>query len=134
MRSRRRRPRGPRPNPQGAQPGAGPVMNSQAAPYPSGGQQGQGQGQGAGQRPARRRRRRGGNRPVTNTSASGYTNQGPPQFEGTNGPRGGAPQQRRRRGRSGGRQNGERRRGLEVLREMQQAGVALDPTERLILE
>jgi transcription termination factor Rho len=71
---------------------------------------------------------------VTNTSASGYTNQGPPQFEGNNGPRGGPPQQRRRRGRSGGRQNGERRRGLEVLREMQQAGVALDPTERLILE
>jgi transcription termination factor Rho len=113
-------------------------MNSQAAPYPSGGQpsQGQGQGQAQGARPARRRRRRGGNRPVTNTSASGYTNQGPPQFEGNNnGPRGGPPQQRRRRtGRSGGRQNGERRRGLEVLREMQQAGVALDPTERLILE
>jgi transcription termination factor Rho len=111
-------------------------MNSQAAPYPSGGQQGPAQGQGQGQRPARRRRRRGGNRPVTNTSASGYTNQGPPQFEGNNnGPRGGPPQQRRRsRGRTGGRQNGERRRGLEVLREMQQAGVALDPTERLILE
>jgi len=110
-------------------------MNSQAAPYASGGQQGQGQGQGQGQRPARRRRRRGGNRPVTNTSASGYTNQGPPQFEGNNGPRGGPPQQRRRRsGGRTGRQNGERRRGLEVLREMQQAGVALDPTERLILE
>ena len=106
-------------------------MNSQSAPYPSGGQPGPGQGQG--QRPARRRRRRGGNRPVTNTSASGYTNQGPPQFESNNGPRGGPPQQRRRRGRTG-RQNGERRRGLEVLREMQQAGVALDPTERLILE
>jgi len=111
-------------------------MNSQAAPYASGGPQGPAQGQGQGQRPARRRRRRGGNRPVTNTSASGYTNQGPPQFEGNNdGPRGGPPQQRRRsRGRTGGRQNGERRRGLEVLREMQQAGVALDPTERLILE
>ena len=121
-------------------------MNSQTAPYPQGGGSGQssgGGGGGQGQRPARRRRRRGGNRPVNNASASGYTSQGPPQFEGTNGPRqngprgggggGGGPQQRRRRGR-GGRQNGERRRGLEVLRDLQQAGVALDPTERLILE
>jgi transcription termination factor Rho len=43
---------------------------------------------------------------------------------------------RRRRGRQDGRGNGgaERHRGLEVLRDMQQVGVALDPTERLILE
>jgi transcription termination factor Rho len=43
--------------------------------------------------------------------------------------------QRRRRSRSGpGRGNGGERRGLEVLRDMQQIGVALDPTERFILE
>jgi len=118
------------------------MPNSQTAPYPQGG--GSGGGSAQGQRPARRRRRRGGNRPVTNATASGYTNQGPPVYEGNNnngprnnGPRsgggGGGPQQRRRRGRSG-RQNGERHRGLEVLRDLQQAGVALDPTERLILE
>ena len=43
---------------------------------------------------------------------------------------------RRRRGGGGGGGNGrpEKRRGLELLREMQQAGAALDPTERLILE
>ncbi len=48
----------------------------------------------------------------------------------------GGPMRRQRRGRSGGpRVNGqERRRGLEILRDMQQVGVALDPTERLILE
>jgi transcription termination factor Rho len=118
-------------------------MNSQTAPYPQGGGgSGPSQGQGQGPRPARRRRRRGGNRPVNNASASGYTSQGSQPYEGGNGPRsngprggggGGGPQQRRRRGRTG-RQNGERRRGLEVLRDLQQAGVALDPTERLILE
>jgi len=50
-------------------------------------------------------------------------------------PQGGAPR-RGRRGRGGPRGNGagERRRGLEILRDMQQIGVALDPTERLILE
>jgi transcription termination factor Rho len=44
--------------------------------------------------------------------------------------------QQRRRSRSGPRGNGagERKRGLEILRDMQQVGVALDPTERLILE
>ncbi|HET7224919.1 MAG TPA: transcription termination factor Rho, partial [Candidatus Eisenbacteria bacterium] len=41
------------------------------------------------------------------------------------------PPRRRSRSRDG---RSERRRGLEILRDMQQAGVALDPTERLILE
>jgi transcription termination factor Rho len=45
---------------------------------------------------------------------------------------GGGP--RRRRGRSRGNGAAERRRGLEILRDVQQVGVALDPTERLILE
>jgi transcription termination factor Rho len=45
-------------------------------------------------------------------------------------------QQQRRRRMSRGRQNGDgnRRRGLEILRDVQQIGVALDPTERLVLE
>jgi transcription termination factor Rho len=42
-------------------------------------------------------------------------------------------QRRGRRGRGGGRPQ-ERRHGLEILRDMQQIGAALDPTERLILE
>jgi transcription termination factor Rho len=44
------------------------------------------------------------------------------------------PPRQRRRGRGGPRGNGGERRGLEILRDMQQVGVALDPTERLILE
>jgi transcription termination factor Rho len=46
------------------------------------------------------------------------------------------PPRMRRRSRSGSRGNGggERRHGLEILRDMQQVGVALDPTERLIME
>ncbi len=45
------------------------------------------------------------------------------------------PSQRRRRSRNG-RGNGqvERQRGLEILRDVQQSGAALDPTERLVLE
>jgi transcription termination factor Rho len=68
-------------------------------------------------------------------AAPGIYPQGQPGPGGGNG--GGGPRQQqnrqrgRRRGRSGG---GERRRGgLEILREMQQVGVALDPTERLEL-
>jgi transcription termination factor Rho len=74
----------------------------------------------------RRRRRSRRNRPNNNA---------PAPYGGNNNNSGtvtmsGRPQQRRRdRGR-----NGEKRRGLEVLRDLQQAGVALDPTERLILE
>jgi transcription termination factor Rho len=48
------------------------------------------------------------------------------------GDRGGRPQGRRR-GR-GGPPGRPQRRGLEILRDMQQIGFALDPTERLILE
>ena len=44
------------------------------------------------------------------------------------------PPRQRRRTRGGPRGNGGERRGLEILRDMQQVGVALDPTERLILE
>jgi transcription termination factor Rho len=75
----------------------------------------------------RRRRRSRRNRPNNNA---------PAPYAGNNNNNSGAstmsnrPQQRRRdRGR-----NGDKRRGLEVLRDLQQAGVALDPIERLILE
>jgi transcription termination factor Rho len=87
---------------------------------------------GSGNGPRRRRRRRGGGRPLNNSAPQPYANHqgqggGQPNYGGQR------PQQRRgRRSRSGG--GGEQRRGLEILRDMQQVGVALDPTERLILE
>src|SRR6185436_1068840 len=98
-----------------------------------------GQGQGQGQpRPGRRRRRRGGNRPPTNMTPGPYANNAgqdggvsmmrPPPSQGPRRPR---------RGRGGSRNgSGDRRNrgGLELLRDMQQIGAALDPTERLIME
>jgi len=64
----------------------------------------------------------------------------PAPYSNNQGPEGGppmrtqSPPRRRSRGGSRGNGGGERRRGLEILRDMQQVGVALDPTERLILE
>ena len=55
----------------------------------------------------------------------------PQQSQAPSGPRQqGPPQRRRRRTQRGG----ERGNGLECLKDMQQLGAALDPTERLILE
>ena len=128
MRSRRRRPRGPRP-PQQPGTGAGDPGIPQASaeggtPAESASQQGPG-----GNR-RRRRRGRSSNRPLSNAAPQPYPNpQGGPRPQG---PR------RGRRGRSGGggggNQQPQKRRGLELLRDLQQAGAALDPTERLILE
>jgi transcription termination factor Rho len=130
MRQRRRRPRGPRPGQPGVSSPGGPAASS-PGPAPYGGAAPQDRS--SGPRPGRRRRRRGGNRPISNASASGYQPGQSAGYEGGNG--GGRPQPPPRRRRTRGRGNGgERRRGLEVLREMQQAGVALDPTERLVLE
>ena len=105
-------------------------MPMEGQPYP---QQQQPQGQ-AGLMPQgrRRRRRRGGGRPLDNSAPQPYGN--------NNGQQGMHPspqmqrgQRRGRRGRGGG--GGEpRRRGREILRDLQQQGVALDPTERLVLE
>src|SRR2546426_6003375 len=115
MRQRRRRPRGPRPPQSGASPEAGAFARPPMGP--------------------RRRRRRTRIRPLTNNSPQlyagggqvGVVNNVPPR------PQGGGPRRGRRR--PGARDGGtERRRGLEILRDMQQIGVALDPTERLILE
>ncbi len=85
-------------------------------------------GQGASRR--RRRRPRGGGHPLSNAAPQPYAGQGPAPGNGGQRPLAG---QRRRRTRNagGGR---DQHRGLEVLRDMQQAGVALDPIQRLILE
>jgi transcription termination factor Rho len=76
------------------------------------------------------------NRPLNNSAPPPYANSGMTQGGGP-GPRmqgGGQRRRRGRPGRGGGSQVQERRRGLEVLRDLQQVGVALDPTQRLILE
>src|SRR5688572_14568711 len=114
MRSRRRRPRGPRPNPAGYPTGGPPMAGApvQQAPRTGGGRR-------------RRRSRRG--RPNNNAPVPyGNSNSGAQTMD-----RRPQPSQRRR---DRGRGNGRERRGLEILRDLQQAGVALDPTERLILE
>ncbi|HYM80215.1 MAG TPA: transcription termination factor Rho [Candidatus Limnocylindria bacterium] len=123
MRPRRRRPRGPRPTTPGT-PGETPAAGAptQLGPRPAG---------------RRRRRRSGNNRPI-NSSPGPYAGANSGGREATTSQRPPSPGPRRggRRGRSGPRGNGpgERRRGLEVLRDLQQIGVALDPTERLLLE
>jgi transcription termination factor Rho len=123
MRPRRRRPRGPRADQQGGATDAAGQPQSPAASSAAGA-------------PRRRRRRRSGNRPMSNSAPPPYAGGGPVQ----NGQPGRAPaggrlrRRRTRTGGGGGREAAPRRRGLEVLRDLQQAGSALDPTERLILE
>jgi transcription termination factor Rho len=76
------------------------------------------------------------NRPLNNAAPQPYaTNNMMPGASGP-GPRMQGRGQRRRRSRPGrgGMQLQEKRRGLEVLRDLQQVGVALDPTQRLTLE
>ena len=111
MRQRRRR--GPRP----PQPGGG------SPPADASTQQGP-------PRPGRRRRRRGPSRPPSNVAPAPYSNNDVAPLRQQ------APLRRRQstRGAPRGNGGGDRRRGLEILRDMQQVGVALDPTERLILE
>ena len=76
-------------------------------------------------------------RPVDNSAPQPYPENrqrpmGPPRQGGGGGGGGGGQMRRRNRGRGNG--GPPRRRGLEVLRDVQQVGVALDPTERLVLE
>jgi len=123
MRSRRRRPRGPRPE----QPGGAPESTGQP--------QGESAAQSATGAPRRRRRRRSGNRPMNNSAPSPYAGAGTSQNGAPGrGPGGGGNRPRRRRTGGGGREGAPKRRGLEILKDLQQAGSALDPTERLILE
>ena len=77
------------------------------------------------------------NRPLNNAAPQPYANNVGMQGGPNQGPRMQGGGQRRRRGRGpgrGGSQLQDRRRGLEVLRDLQQVGVALDPIERLTLE
>ena len=143
MRSRRRRPRGPQMAPPGGSPDAAafstapppssqPYVQPMQPPPPVPGMPGPPQGGGR----RRRRRSRGNNRPLSNVAPQPYGNNHAQQPQGRP-PMGRAQGQRRRgRGRSDqGRTNGgDRRGGLEILRDMQQIGAALDPTERFILE
>ena len=143
MRSRRRRPRGPQMAPPGGSPDAAafstapppssqPYVQPMQPPPPVPGMPGPPQGGGR----RRRRRSRGNNRPLSNVAPQPYGNNHAQQPQGRP-PMGRAQGQRRRgRGRSDqGRTNGgDRRGGLEILRDMQQNGAALDPTERFILE
>jgi transcription termination factor Rho len=106
---------------------------------------GDGQGDGGRDGRGRRRRRRGrGPRPQQQGNPQQQNNQGgggggynqPNMLNGRGGNRG--RRQRRSGGGGGGGGNGggrpQRRGGLEILKDMQQRGAALDPTERLILE
>ena len=115
MRPRRRRPpRGPRPPQPGGAPEAGAFV-----------QQPQGR--------RRRRRPRGTNRPITNDAPQPYADSRGSAGMNSQAARMQNGQQRRRR-QPRGRPSGDRRRGLEILRDIQQIGVALDPIERLVLE
>jgi transcription termination factor Rho len=111
-------------------------MNSGGAPDNRGGNGGDGGG--------RRRRRRRGRGPRPQQQGGPQQGQGQPQQGGggydqrnMNG-RGGRGRRSRRGGGGGGGGGGERRPqrrgGLEILKDMQQRGAALDPTERLVLE
>jgi transcription termination factor Rho len=80
---------------------------------------------------------------MNNSAPSPYASSGGPSQNGApRGGGGGGNRQRRRRTRTGGgggggggrEGGGNRRRGLEILKDLQQAGSALDPTEQLILE
>lgn len=156
MRPRRRRPRGPRPEVPGAAPEAQsgednvneyqerPDMGEEegtAGPQDTGAPQGGGDegGQGGDFRQGRRRRRRrgrAGQRPNGQGQPQGQQGQqggGYPQ-QNANGPdRRGRRRRQRNDGGGGGRPQ-RRRGGLEILKDLQQRGAALDPFERLVLE
>jgi transcription termination factor Rho len=66
-------------------------------------------------------------RPLSNTTPGVYPEARPQPSNGRPAP---GPGRRRRPGRP----SGERRRGLEILKDLQQIGVALDPIERFVLE
>ena len=134
--------------------GGGGGGGSDAGGAPNGGGGGGYDNNDRGGRGRRRRRRRGGDRndrqggpqqgggqPQQQNRDRGYGNGG----GNDRNDRGGRGRRRRRGGSNGGGGGGGgnngggggrpmRRGGLEILKDMQQAGAALDPTERLILE
>ncbi len=96
-------------------------------------------GEDPGDRGRRRRRRGRGPRPQQSgpqqqgAQGGGGAGYGQPNLNGR-GVNRGRRQQRRNSGGGGGGGRPQRRGGLEILKDMQQRGAALDPTERLILE
>src|SRR5262249_3520906 len=80
----------------------------------------------------RRRRPRGGGRPQGGSPQQQQQQGYPQQVNQQGGGRGG--RRGRRDGGGGGRSGRPQRLGLECLKELQQAGAALDPTERLVME
>jgi len=117
------------PGPAGEGPPAGGAPEGGGYPGPNGGVPGGSYGAYDRSGRGRRRRRRGrgrpqGGNPQTMQQQTGY----PPPMQQGGGRRG------RRRGRDGGRPGRPQRPGLEILKELQNAGAALDPTERLIME
>jgi transcription termination factor Rho len=162
MRPRRRRPRGPRPEVPGAAPeaqsgeanvheyqesdmggdeGAAEPQQQDSGGAPQGTPQGAPGGEGGDDfrqgRRRRRRRGRGGQRPTGPGQPQGQQGGGYPQ-QNMNGQRdqnrGRRRRQRDGRGGGGGGQPQRRRGGLEILKDLQQRGAALDPYQRLILE
>ena len=160
MRSRRRRPRGPRFGAPGAAPDAqsmapdstpppafGGGESSFGAPPPAPGMGPAGMGGGPGGAPGmpggapggmgnmggggRRRRRRPRNGPRPQNAPQGGMYPQPQQNPMMMNGRG---RRRRRGGGMGGPGQRRERGGLEILKDMQQQGAALDPTERLVLE
>ncbi len=120
-----------------------PAFESSAESAPTGGGEGDGARDGGpreggfrySNNPNNRRRRRRRRGPDREPRQDGRPGQGAPPYAD----RGDRPERGGRRGRRGRSQGGDaprpqRRRGLEVLRQMQNIGAALDPTERLILE
>src|SRR5262249_24050760 len=107
------------------------------APRPPGppgpkGAPGRGSDRGSDRQGRRRRRRPRGGRPQGGNPPPPQQQGYPQQYNQGGGRRG-----RRGRGRDGGgnnRNNRPQRPGLEILKDLQQAGAALDPTERLIME
>jgi transcription termination factor Rho len=123
--------------------GGEPTNNANPTPNPGGDDGGAQGGRG------RRRRRRRGPRPQNPQQQAPMQGGGGGAPSGGGGGRGGYDQQNmngggrgRRQRRRGSERGGERsgggprreRGGLEILKDMQQRGAALDPTERLILE
>ncbi len=94
-----------------------------------------GEGEGGDYRQGRRRRRRrgrGGQRQHGQGQPQGQQGQYNNNMNGQD--RRGGGRRRRRSGGGGGQPQQRRRGGLEILKDLQQRGAALDPYERLILE
>jgi len=128
---------------------AGSTSGTPNTENPGGGARRDEAGDDLGGRGRRRRRRGRGGRPEGNAPRQAAPQQGPrPSSNGAGrrddrrgreagrdaGRDSGRRGRRDNRGSSGGGGGRPQRRGLEILKDLQQAGAALDPTERLILE